>query len=102
MKNLGKYIFIGQKIYSFTTPDLIIGFESFDNGNSTRPYAIGMKYVYLMLEEIKIPKKYIGTNNPYIWLRHSTSDKKKIKKFKSKPLRNLSNIEDSPSNSSIL
>ncbi|MEM0354263.1 MAG: hypothetical protein QXW79_01640 [Thermoplasmata archaeon] len=94
MKTLGKYIFIGPKIYSFTTSDLIIDFESSEVGHDVRPYATGMKYVYLMLEEVKIPKKCIGSFNPYIWLRHSASIDKEIRKFNTKPLRNLTGIMD--------
>jgi hypothetical protein len=60
-----KYVFIGQKIYSFTTRDEIKKYIStVGNSDVPYPYAIGTKNVYLMISDVYVPlailpKKYL-------------------------------------------
>lgn len=59
-----KYIYIGSEIFEFSSleGDTIVSYYS-DIGNSDvpYPYAIGKKYVYLLLEKTAIPKSSINT-----------------------------------------
>jgi len=77
-----KYIFIGDSIFSFSTPsrDQIISFSS-PMGNSAVPYpfAVGHKYTYLFLEHIYVPNSTLRNFNPllqdpYNWFYQHTSN----------------------------
>lgn len=61
------YIYIGDYIYEFRAQDTIETYRS-DVGNSRVPYpfAVGNKYVYLMLEHAIVPKsKLSDDSDPY-------------------------------------
>ena len=52
-----KYVYVGSEMYEFTTNDVISKFYS-DLGNSDvpYPYAIGEKYIYIMLDKVAVEK----------------------------------------------
>jgi len=77
-----KYIFIGESIFSFSTPsnDKITSFSS-PMGNSAVPYpfAVGHKYTYLFLEHIYVPNSTLrdfdtDLQDPYDWFYQHTSN----------------------------
>jgi len=77
-----KYIFIGESIFSFSTPsrDKITSFSS-PMGNSAVPYpfAVGQKYTYLFLEHIYVPNSTLRNfhpdlQDPYVWFYQHTSN----------------------------
>lgn len=81
------YIYVGEYIYSFEIDDEIINYESpIGNSDVPYPYAIGDKYVYLMIEQVKINKNDLQTNDPYThyyYLKKQFNDKDlKFIKFK--------------------
>jgi len=55
------YTYIGSELYEFTTNDLIIKYYS-DLGNSDvpYPYAVGQKYIYIMLDKVAIDKSFFN------------------------------------------
>jgi hypothetical protein len=62
------YIFIGDEIYAFRAKDRIEAYRS-DMGNSSTPYpfAVGGKFVYLMLEHAVVPKSKLSNEvDPYV------------------------------------
>jgi hypothetical protein len=66
LKKDNKYIFVGDKVYEFTTDDKIIDFKS-PIGNSAVPYpvAIGEKNIYFMLDNVYVDKKEIGDSKDF-------------------------------------
>ena len=52
-----KYTYVGSEMYEFTTNDVILKYYS-DLGNSDvpYPYAIGEKYIYIMLDKVAVEK----------------------------------------------
>lgn len=60
------YIFIGSHIYNFQTTDDIIAYESpIGNSNVPYPYAVGTKYIYLMIENVYFPKNFSENKDSY-------------------------------------
>ena len=80
-KSKNNYIFVGNGIRSFSTPEPILYFLSpIGNNDVPYPYAISKNYIYLLEEEEEVitlsnkyfnsetVKKYIkGTEYPYEW-----------------------------------
>ncbi|MBN8525489.1 MAG: hypothetical protein J0M02_09145 [Planctomycetes bacterium] len=61
------YVFIGDRIFAFTTPEPVLAYRS-PIGNSDVPYpwAEGEEYVYLMVENVVLPRRLIGRGqDPY-------------------------------------
>jgi len=52
-----KYVYVGSEMYEFSTDDVILKFYS-DLGNSDvpYPYAVGEKYIYIMLDKVAVEK----------------------------------------------
>ena len=56
-KSQNRYIYIGHKIYEFTTEDKILEYYSpVGNSDVPYPYAVGEKFMYLMIENVFIDK----------------------------------------------
>lgn len=81
-KNKPLYVFIGESIFSFSTPsqDKIISFTSPMGNNAVPyPYAIGQKYAYLFLERIYVSHSRLrdfdpDLQDPYDWFYQYTSN----------------------------
>ncbi len=58
-----KYVFIGGHIHEFDTKDKIIKyFSPVGNNDIPYPYALGEKYIYLMIEYVKVEKHNVVDN----------------------------------------
>ena len=68
-KDLNTYIYIGDKIFSFSIKDKIIAYKSpIGNSDVPYPYAISKDNVYLMLESVVLDKELlelITIKDPY-------------------------------------
>jgi len=54
------YVYIGSEIYSFTTTEPILFYESPVGSSETPyPYAVGDKYTYFMLDKEKVPNELL-------------------------------------------
>lgn len=62
-----KYVYIGSEIYDFETDDEIVDYYSpIGNSDVPYPFAIGLKYTYLMLEHKKILNTFVRNKlEPY-------------------------------------
>ena len=81
------YTFIGRDIYEFSTNDVITKFYS-DLGNSDvpYPYAIGEKYVYIMLDKVAIEKTLFNMKED-IYKQYYENMKVKKMKLKTKAVK---------------
>jgi len=82
-----KYIFIGQKIYSFETTEPIKDYHTMiGNSNVPYPVAVSDKYAYFMLDDVYIDKKEFPHNidwrNAYGYFYGDIDDKDKKVKMK--------------------
>jgi hypothetical protein len=77
------YTYIGKEIYDFSTDDVINKFYS-DLGNSDvpYPYAIGEKYIYIMLDKVAIEKSFFNMKEDIY--KQYYENMKKLKKIKLK------------------
>jgi hypothetical protein len=82
-----KYVYIGKEIYEFSTNDVISKFYS-DLGNSDvpYPYAIGEKYVYIMLDKVAIEKTLFNMKED-IYKQYYENMKVKKMKLKTKAVK---------------
>ena len=54
------YVYIGSEIYSFTTTEPILFYESPVGSSSVPyPYAVGKEYTYFMLDKEKVPNELL-------------------------------------------
>lgn len=87
------YISIGWIISRFRTTDIIEDYVStVGNNDVPYPYAIGTKYTYLTIENVKIPNKYLAPDvDPYLQYydhhKKYTDIKKYFTKFRSRIIR---------------
>ena len=81
------YTFIGRDIYQFSTNDVISKFYS-DLGNSDvpYPYAVGEKYVYIMLDKVAIEKTLFNMKED-IYKQYYENMKVKKMKLKTKAVK---------------
>jgi hypothetical protein len=82
-----KYVYIGKEIYEFSTNDVISKFYS-DLGNSDvpYPYAVGEKYVYIMLDKVAIEKTLFNMKED-IYKQYYENMKVKKMKLKTKAFK---------------
>ena len=82
-----KYVYIGKEIYEFSTNDVISKFYS-DLGNSDvpYPYAVGEKYVYIMLDKVAIEKTLFNMKED-IYKQYYENMKVKKMKLKTKAVK---------------
>jgi len=82
-----KYRFIGSDIYDFSPiqGDKIVKYYS-DVGNSDvpYPYAIGEKYIYIMLDAVMVPIEMFDMKKDIYSQYYTEIDKKTVKKLKVK------------------
>ncbi len=54
------YVYIGSEIYSFTTKEPILAYESpVGSSQVPYPYAVGEEYTYFMLDKEKVPNQLL-------------------------------------------
>ena len=82
-----KYMYVGSEIYEFSTNDVISKFYS-DLGNSDvpYPYAVGEKYVYIMLDKVAIEKTLFNMKED-IYKQYYENMKVKKMKLKTKAVK---------------
>ena len=82
-----KYMYIGKEIYEFSTNDVITKFYS-DLGNSDvpYPYAVGEKYIYIMLDKVAIDKSLFNMKED-IYKQYYENMKVKKMKLKTKAVK---------------
>ena len=87
------YTFIGRDIYEFSTNDVITKFYS-DLGNSDvpYPYAIGEKYVYIMLDKVAIEKTLFNMKED-IYKQYYENMKVKKMKLKTKAVKTVKTVK---------
>lgn len=80
------YIFIGWEVYSFNTTDVIREYYSpVGNSDVPYPYAVGDQYIYLMIENVYMPKTVLNNYEDFVdpyevyYFFMSKSEQKKIK-----------------------
>jgi hypothetical protein len=81
-----KYTYVGSEMYEFTTNDVILKYYS-DLGNSDvpYPYAIGEKYIYIMLDKVAVEKSLFDMKQDIYKQYYEKYDKKtKLKAIKLK------------------
>lgn len=89
-KDVNTYIYIGDKIFSFSIKDKITAYKSpVGNSDVPYPYAISRDNVYLMLESVVLDKKLlelITIKDPYqyYYFFNNKSGRAKGKKFRKK------------------